>query len=147
MAARRVAPDAIGIVPRRGAEERLPRPAAEHPGTRHVAERNLPIDIPPGIKIPISLKSWTPESPNLYGLVLETAQNGLGVDRRYERFGWRQLTFDGNRQLLNGQPLELRGDSWHFLGIPQMTRRYAWSWFRMLKDANGNAVRPPALTK
>ena len=95
-------------------------------------------------KVGDRLKFWTPDAPNLYGLALETVQNGQCVDRRYERFGWRQLTFDGNRQLLNGQPLELRGDSWHFLGIPQMTRRYAWSWFKMLKDANGNAIRPHA---
>lgn len=95
-------------------------------------------------KVGNRLKFWTPESPSLYGLVLETAQNGQCLDRRYERFGWRQLTFEGSRQLLNGQPLELKGDSWHFLGIPQMTRRYAWSWFKMLKDANGNAIRPHA---
>lgn len=110
------------------------------------------VSVPAGQETTVTLKQtvgdklafWTPDSPNLYGLVLETAVNGKAVDRRYERFGWRQLTFEGSRQLLNGKPLELRGDSWHFLGIPQMTRRYAWAWFKMLKEANGNAVRPHA---
>lgn len=87
------------------------------------------------------LKLWSPDTPNLYGLVLSVRQGSHIVDRRYVRFGWREFTFAGNRQLLNGKPLELRGDSWHFLGIPQMTRRYAWAWFKALKDAHGNAVR------
>jgi hypothetical protein len=95
-------------------------------------------------KVENRLKFWTPDSPNLYGLVLETVQNGQCLDRRYERFGWRQLTFDGSRQLLNGEPLELKGDSAHFLGIPEMSRRYAWAWLKMIKDANGNALRPHA---
>ena len=40
-----------------------------------------------------------------------------------------------------GSRWRLRGDSWHFLGIPQMTRRYAWAWYTALKAAHGNAVR------
>ena len=87
------------------------------------------------------LNLWSPDTPSLYGLVLSVRQGSQVVDRRYVRFGWREFTFAGNRQLLNGKPLELRGDSWHFLGIPQMTRRYAWAWFKALKNAHGNAVR------
>ena len=88
-----------------------------------------------------ALRTWSPDAPNLYGLVVSVRKGGQILDRRYTRFGWREFTFRGNRQFLNGKPLELRGDSWHFLGIPQMTRRYAWAWFRALKDAGGNAVR------
>ncbi|MDE8698432.1 hypothetical protein PZH42_31560, partial [Bacteroides cellulosilyticus] len=40
------------------------------------------------------------------------------------------------------KPYQLRGDSWHFMGIPQMTRRYAWAWFTAIKGMNANAVRP-----
>lgn len=87
------------------------------------------------------LKLWSPDTPRLYGLTVGVSQNGKSVDHKYTRFGWREFTFDGNRQLLNGKPLELRGDSWHFLGIPQMTRRYAWGWYTALKAAHGNAVR------
>lgn len=46
--------------------------------------------------------------------------------------------------MLNGEPYALHGDSWHFMGIPQMTRRYAWAWFTAIKGMNGNAVRPHA---
>ena len=87
------------------------------------------------------LQLWSPDAPYLYGLVLSVVRDGKTIDRQMTRFGWRQFSFVGNRQLLNGRPLELRGDSWHFMGIPQMTRRYAWAWFRALKDAHGNAVR------
>lgn len=87
---------------------------------------------------------WTPTSPNLYGLTLSLKASDRQVDSKYQRFGWREWTFADNKLCLNGQPIELHGDSWHFQGIPQMTRRYAWSWFTAIKDANANAVRPHA---
>lgn len=92
-------------------------------------------------KVAGQLQLWSPDAPHLYGLVVNVARAGKTIDRQMTRFGWRQFTFQGNRQLLNGKPLELRGDSWHFMGIPQMTRRYAWAWYTALKNANGNAVR------
>ena len=91
-----------------------------------------------------SLDFWTPESPNLYGLVLDVNNKKQKIDTKYERFGWREWTLDGDCQLLNGKPYALKSDSWHFQGIPQLTRRYAWSWFKAIKDMNGNAVRPHA---
>lgn len=99
------------------------------------------------VTIPVAegtLRYWTPETPNLYSVILNLSAGRSEVDRKYERFGWRQWTLDGTRHCLNGVPYPLRGDSWHFMGIPQMTRRYAWAWFRAIKDMNGNAVRPHA---
>ncbi len=90
------------------------------------------------------LKYWTPETPNLYSVILDLSKGRTVMDRKYERFGWRQWTLEGTQHCLNGKPYPLRGDSWHFMGIPQMTRRYAWAWFRAIKDMNGNAVRPHA---
>jgi len=90
------------------------------------------------------LKLWSPESPNLYSLTTTISSLGTSracIDARDTRFGWREYSIRGNRLFLNGKPIELRGDSWHFMGIPQMTRRYAWAWFTSLKEANGNAVR------
>jgi beta-galactosidase len=88
-----------------------------------------------------SLSLWSPETPHLYGLVVSVYDGAKQIDCKYTRFGYREFTFDGNHQLLNGKRLELRGDSWHFLGVPQLTRRYAWAWYKALKDAHGNAVR------
>ena len=92
-------------------------------------------------KVSGRLKQWSPDAPNLYGLLVAVSAGGKPVDVKYQRFGWRQFTFDGNKLLLNGRPITLRGDSWHFLGVPQMTRRYAYAWYRLLKDAGADAVR------
>ena len=99
------------------------------------------------VRIPVKagdLDYWTPEHPNLYGLTLTLGDKEKVDDIKYERFGWREWSISGTKQLLNGKPIELRSDSWHFMGVPQMTRRYAWAWFTALKDANANAVRPHA---
>ncbi|GHT79052.1 beta-galactosidase [Bacteroidia bacterium] len=99
------------------------------------------------VQIPVKegdLDYWTPEFPNLYGLTLSlscTANREPCTDKKYERFGWREWTFDGTKQLLNGKEYQLKGDSWHFMGVPQLTRRYPYAWFTALKDANANAVR------
>jgi hypothetical protein len=93
-------------------------------------------------KVGSHLKFWSPESPNLYGMVCHVRDSsGTVLDCKYTRFGWRQITFQGSRVLLNGQPLIMKGDSWHFIGIPEMSRRYAWAWFTALKQAHLNAVR------
>ncbi|NME72856.1 glycoside hydrolase family 2 protein [Flammeovirga aprica] len=87
------------------------------------------------------LDYWTPDTPNLYGLSIALNQKGKTTDLDYKRFGWREFKIKGTHFELNGKPFEVRGDSWHFMGIPQLTRRYAFSWYRMLKDNNANGVR------
>lgn len=87
------------------------------------------------------LRPWSCGDPNLYGLVTTASHRNAVVDTKYTRFGWRQITFRDQQVLLNGEPIILRGDSWHFMGIPQMTRRYAWAWFTVLQAAGLNAVR------
>ncbi len=92
-------------------------------------------------KITGQLKTWSPDAPNLYGMVISINDHDVVMDNKYVRFGWRQTKIVGKDFLLNGSPIIVRGDSWHFMGIPQMTRRYAWAWFKALKDAHLNAVR------
>ncbi|MFA5327474.1 MAG: sugar-binding domain-containing protein [Prolixibacteraceae bacterium] len=95
------------------------------------------------LKVNVSgrLKNWSSETPNLYGLVVSLNEKNKPADKKYERFGWRQFSLVGDQFFLNGEKIVLKGDSWHFMGIPQMTRRYAWAWYRMLKDCGANAVR------
>ncbi|MDR1408652.1 MAG: membrane dipeptidase [Tannerella sp.] len=95
------------------------------------------------VRIPVDgeLACWTPTHPHLYGLTLNLGTKKDVSDVKYERFGWREWTFRGAQLLLNGEKIQLKGDSWHFMGVPQLTRRYAWAWFTALKDANANAVR------
>lgn len=87
------------------------------------------------------LDSWSPENPNLYGLLASVKQGNTTLDTKYTRFGWRSIKIQGGQVLLNGKPVIMKGDSWHFLGIPQMTRRYAVAWFKAMRDANLNTVR------
>ena len=105
------------------------------------ASQKVTLQVPVGKDI---LKYWTPGHPNLYALLLSVNNQKQTVDTKYERFGWREWTLQGTTQYLNGEPYALHGDSWHFMGIPQMTRRYAWAWFTAIKGMNANAVRPHA---
>jgi hypothetical protein len=93
------------------------------------------------VKVNGRLKNWTTEHPELYGLTVTAKEKNNNIDQQYTRFGWRQFALVGNQFYLNGKPLILKGDSWHFMGIPQMTRRYAWAWYTALHNANANAVR------
>lgn len=129
-----------------------PVPAWELGETELVAE-DMKVRIPAGgklvrqMELPVDegvLEYWTPEHPNLHALILTICGKRQTIDRKYTRFGWREWTIEGTTHCLNGRPYALKGDSWHFMGIPQMTRRYAWAWFRAIKDMNGNAVRPHA---
>lgn len=89
------------------------------------------------------LQLWSPDTPALYGLVVRMHLGGGGriLDSKYTRFGWRETALRGGQFLLNGQSFVMKGDSWHFLGIPQMTRRYAAAWFQAMRDAHLNTVR------
>jgi len=95
------------------------------------------------ISVPVhgELAVWSPDTPRLYGVVL-TAKTAAGaVDRRYTRFGWRQLSIHGRDLLLNGKKIQLFGDISHPFGPFMMSRRYAWAWYHAIKDWGGNAVR------
>jgi beta-galactosidase len=87
------------------------------------------------------LKLWSPDAPNLYGLTVSVSRAGQPVDKKYTRFGYRQWKLGSTKLQLNGKDIDINGDAWHFLGVPQMTRRYAWAWYTAVKAANGNCVR------
>lgn len=119
----------------------LGNPAITLSGGKVLVKANSQATISLKIKVSGRLKEWSTENPNLYGLVLSAKTNNQEIDKQYTRFGWREFTLSGTKLLLNGKPIVLKGDSWHFMGIPQMTRRYAWAWFKLLHDAHSNAVR------
>ena len=90
------------------------------------------------------LKFWTPDAPNLYGLTLQIRRNNQVLDSQYTRFGWRQFKIRGRDLLLNSKKIQLVGDFLHPFGPFIGSRRYAWAYFRMIKDVGGNAYRPHA---
>jgi hypothetical protein len=111
------------------------------PGRKIKINANSQATVSFKVKVNGRLKEWSPEHPELNGLVLTAKESAQEIDKQYTRFGWREFTLNGTQLLLNGKPIVLKGDSWHFMGIPQMTRRYAWAWFKLLQDSHTNAVR------
>ena len=94
--------------------------------------------------IDTQLQLWSPTSPNLYGLVLSIHSGDQIVDRKYARFGWRELTIRGSDLLLNGEKIQMTGDFVHPFGPYMMSRRFVWAFYKMIKDFGGNSVRPHA---
>lgn len=110
----------------------------------------VPVDtkLAPGLnKVELSvnpegkLDLWEMDSPVLYGMTVNLSTSGRVRDAEWTRFGWREFSILDKKFYLNGRHVVMKGDSWHFMGVPQMTRRYPWAWYTMLKDANANAVR------
>lgn len=56
---------------------------------------------------------WAPGSPNLYELVVEAIDGARVVDRYRLAVGLRSFRVDGDRLLLNGEPVFLRGFGRH----------------------------------
>ena len=91
------------------------------------------------------LRLWSPDSPNLYGLVLSLHSEHQPIDRYYQRFGWREFDIRGTDFLLNGKKIQMTGDFSHFFGVMYTSRRFVWSFYKMIKDIHGNFVRPHAM--
>lgn len=88
---------------------------------------------------------WTRGKPNLYAAVAEVSAGGKVCDKKFQRFGWRQIKLEKGDLLLNGTRAQMMHDGWHFTGVSCMTRRYAWGWYTLAKDAHVNLVRPHAM--
>jgi beta-glucuronidase len=56
---------------------------------------------------------WSPERPRLHRLAVELRRGGALVDRYVLRAGLRTVAVDGDRLLLNGTPVQLRGFGRH----------------------------------
>ncbi len=91
------------------------------------------------------LRHWDMDNPNLYAVLVSLTQDGRTIDCKYTRFGWREFRIKKGDFYLNDHKVQIKGDSWHFMGIPQLTRRYAFAWYTALKGAGGNGVRLHAM--
>lgn len=86
-------------------------------------------------------KHWTPDEPFLYEAEFELLDGDIVVDSRRETFGFREFWCDGPMFRLNGIPINLRGDSWHFQGEIQQTEAYIRNWYRMCRSVGVNVIR------
>lgn len=62
---------------------------------------------------PLGMQSWSDRSPSLYAIEADLACNGTVMDSWRQPFGLRRLTREGERLLLNGRPVFLRGATEH----------------------------------
>lgn len=96
-------------------------------------------------KVDGELALWSPDAPNLYTLLLDLKdKKGRTIDRKATRFGWRQLKIEGGEFHLNGKKIQCFGDIQHPFSAYICSRRFAYAWYKMIKDFGGNAVRPHA---
>jgi hypothetical protein len=84
---------------------------------------------------------WGPDDPHLYVLTSNILINTKPADEVNTRFGFREFWIEDNKFLLNGIPINLRGDSWHYMGYSQQNKQYAELWYDMDKKTNINVVR------
>jgi beta-galactosidase len=93
-------------------------------------------------KVRNKLKLWSLSEPNLNTIILTLKNNrGKTYDCKTQRFGWRQFTIIGKNLYLNGKRIQCFADIQHPFGPYICSRRFAWAWFKMIKDFGGNAVR------
>jgi glycosyl hydrolase family 2/F5/8 type C domain-containing protein len=89
---------------------------------------------------------WSPADPHLYDLaVTATSAPGQPADTFSVRFGFREVAVQGTDILLNGEPVMLRGDAWHYMGSVENSRAYATAWFSMVKALGVNYLRLHAM--
>lgn len=92
------------------------------------------------------LQRWSPDSPKLYDIHLSYLSGAAEAgDSISEKIGFRNITVDGTRILVNGSPTFMRGVSFHE-EIPQrMGRAFseadAWQLLSEAKELGVNMVR------
>ncbi len=93
----------------------------------------------------IGAELWSPQSPILYDCALKLLDaDGAAIDQVAQRVGIREVRVDGDRLLLNGEPLHLKGFGKHEdsplhgrgLNMPQLVKD-----FHLLKWTGANSVR------
>lgn len=84
---------------------------------------------------------WSPDTPQLYHLAVRLVEKGRITDETRERFGFREISIDGHRILLNGSPIRLYGEWGHKDHFSFFRPEYIRQWYGMLKDLHMNYIR------
>ncbi len=86
-------------------------------------------------------RPWFPEDPHLYHFALDLASKDGPADRLLTRFGFREVTIEGHRILLNGRPQRWYGEWCHKAHSHWLRPEYVRQWYSQLRDGNMNYVR------
>ena len=87
---------------------------------------------------------WTAETPNLYTLRTTLLQNGKTLQTFEHKFGFRELTIDGNVLKLNDLPIKLRGVTSHStdpVTVKVIDEASILRDMRLMKEASINYIR------
>ena len=84
---------------------------------------------------------WDIDAPHLYQLTAKLYNGEYIADEYTIRIGFRTFTTEGDHFRLNGRPIRLTNDSWHYLGYSIQTPAYARAYYAMARDANVNSIR------
>ncbi|WP_136605142.1 discoidin domain-containing protein [Paenibacillus dokdonensis] len=87
---------------------------------------------------------WDAEHPRLYTLEAVTIAGGEAVQTVVRKVGFRSIKLDGNKMLVNGKEVKLRGVDWHqsspLIGVAADPQHDRESLIK-LKEANVNYIR------
>uniref|UniRef100_UPI00321776D0 glycoside hydrolase family 2 protein n=1 Tax=uncultured Draconibacterium sp. TaxID=1573823 RepID=UPI00321776D0 len=89
-------------------------------------------------------EKWDAEHPNLYTVVTTLFENGREILKTAEKVGFREVEIDGNRMLVNGKPVKLRGACRHDIHptLGRMTTpEYDLKDVLLAKECNMNFIR------
>lgn len=85
---------------------------------------------------------WSIDDPHLYFLETEVVgADGRVLDRHRQRFGFREITWNGPHLYLNGNEIFLRGNGDHPQGDLQGGKEYSEAWIRQLKGQGVELMR------
>jgi len=89
-------------------------------------------------------EKWDAEHPNLYKVAVTLIENGRETMRTTRKIGFREVAVEGNKLLVNGRPVKLRGANRHdvhpLLGRIS-TGEYERKDVMLAKEANLNFIR------
>lgn len=89
-------------------------------------------------------KKWDAEHPNLYTLDIDVSENGVSKAKYTKKIGFRKVEINGNRMMVNGKQVKLRGACRHDIHptLGRVTNNYLDSMdVVLLKRSNQNFVR------
>lgn len=91
-----------------------------------------------------SPRKWDNEHPNLYTMKIELGNKHTTTEQIEKRFGFREVEISGNRMLVNGKPVKLRGvcrHEMHPLTGRVMTPELERKDVELYRAANCNFIR------
>lgn len=90
------------------------------------------------------VNEWSPENPALYIVKAKLKKDNKVIDDLYERFGFREIKIDGDKILLNGKPIYIKGYNRHeqYANLGSAVPENIMSFdLDLVQDSGANLVR------